>query len=239
MSSKIVAFLFILVSSNFAQSNAPIDIPENTHPLPEVGFGTPKALVKVVMYHSLTCHHCIDFKLNKLPILQQKYIDSGRLYFVLKDFPTDEFSLKLAIICWIGRDVAKYLERSHLIMVNFNLDKDKTVEFDWVNAEHPTEVIEKMLTPTGISSSVIQPTFDDKSIEDAILHDALIAGRDLKLNFAPGFTVNGKLVEMKDLDEAIEDALQEASKKNVLVDKPKVTHQRNGLGQSLKAAAAA
>lgn len=236
--SKIVAFLFLLVSSNFAQSNAPIDIPENTHPLPEVGFGSPKAPVKVVMYHSLTCHHCIDFKLNKLPVLQQKYVDSGRLYFVLKDFPTDEFSLKLAIICWIGRDVAKYLDRSHLIMVNFNLDKDKIVEFDWVNAEHPTEVIEKMLTPTGIISSVIQPTFDDKSIEDAILHDALTAGRDLKLNFAPGFTVNGKLIDMKDLDEAIEEALQEASKKNILVGKPK-TPQKNDLGQSLKAAAAA
>ncbi len=220
--SKIFVFLFMLMGLNFAQSNAPMDIPENTNPLPTVGFGNPNAPVKVVMYHSLTCHHCIDFKLNKLPELKKKYIDSGQLYFVLKDFPTDEFSLKLAIICWIGRDVAKYLERSHLIMVNFNLDKDKTVEFDWVNSEHPTELIEKMLEPTGVSSSIIQPTFDDKSIEDAILHDALTAGRDLKLNFAPGFTVNGKLVEMKDLDATIEEALQKQPKIKPPVDQKAV-----------------
>lgn len=210
--SKIFVFLFVLVNLSFAKSSTPMDIPENTNPLPTVGFGNQNAPVKIVMYHSLTCHHCIDFKLNKLPELQKKYIDSGQLYFVLKDFPTDEFSLKLAIICWIGRDVPKYLERSHLIMINFNLDKDKTVEFDWVNSDHPTELIEKMLTPTGITPSVIQPTFDDKSIEDAILHDALTAGHDLKLNFAPGFTVNGKLVEMKELDATIEDAIQESSK---------------------------
>jgi hypothetical protein len=212
--SRVLIVLFALVNANFAQSNAPLEIPANTNPLPIVSFGNPKASVKIVMYHSLTCHHCIDFKLNKLPELKKKYIDSGRLYFVLKDFPTDEFSLKLAIICWIGRDVPKYLERSHLIMVNFNLDKDKTVDFDWVNSESPTEVIEKMLVPTGISPSVIQPAFDDKSIEDAILHDALTAGRDLKLNFAPGFTVNGKLVELKDLDQAIEEALQDVDKKS-------------------------
>ncbi len=204
---KVFAVFCLMIAANFAQSNVPVSIPANTSPLPVVGFGDPKAPVTVVMYHSLTCHHCIDFKLNQLPVLQKKYIDHGQVYFILKDFPTDEFSLKLAIICWIGRDVGKYLERSHLIMVNFNLEKNKTVEFDWVNAENPTEVIEKMLAPTGISSSIIQPSFDDKSIEDAILHDALTAGHDLKLNFAPGFTVNGKLVEIKDLDSAIDAAL--------------------------------
>lgn len=201
--AKFFTIFMMLLGVSFAQSDTPMEIPENTHPLPVVGFGAPNAPVKVVMYHSLTCHHCIDFKLNKFPEFKKKYVDSGKVYFVFQDFPTDEFSLKLAIICWIGRDINKYLERSHLVMENFNFDKNKHVKFDWVNAEHPTEVVEEMLKPTGITSSVIQPVFDDKTIEDALLHDALTAGQTLRLNFAPGFTVNGKLVEIKDLDDTV------------------------------------
>lgn len=204
---KILSIIMIIMSTSFAQSDAPIYIPVNTNPLPVVAFGNPRAPVKVVMYHSLTCHHCIDFKLKHFPDFKKQYVDTGRVYFMFKDFPTDEFSLKLAIICWIGRDVDKYLQRSQLIMENFNLNNDKKVPFDWVNADNPTEVIEKMLATTGIHGSVIQPAFDDKSIEDAVLHDALTAGRDLKLNFAPGFTVNGKLVEIKDLFGTVNEAL--------------------------------
>lgn len=177
-------------------------------PLPEVGFGFKAAPIKVVMYHSLTCHHCTEFKLHKLPEFKKKYIDTEKVYFVLKDFPTDEFSLKLAIICWAGRDINKYLERSHLLIDNFNPEKNKQVAFDWINADKPTEVVEKLLAPTGIRPDLIQPLFDDRALEDAILQDALAAGQELNLNFAPGFTVNGKLVEMKDLDAAVEEALK-------------------------------
>lgn len=178
--------------------------------LPIVGFGDEAAPVKVVMYHSLTCHHCSDFKLNNFPDFKRRYVDTGQVYFELKDFPTDEFSLKLAIICWAGRDVNKYLERSQLIIENFNPEKNKKVEFDWANADKTTEVIEKLLTPTGITPEMIQTLFDDRALEDAILQEALTAGRELNLNFAPGFTINGKLVEMKDLEDAVEKAVQES-----------------------------
>ncbi|AIK96835.1 hypothetical protein ID47_08980 [Candidatus Paracaedibacter acanthamoebae] len=207
--------LIFLITLGIAQSKADVDIPASTLSLPEVGFGDKTAPVKVVMYYSLTCHHCSEFKLDKLPAFKQKYIDTGKVYFVLKDFPTDEFSLKLSIICWAGRDVNKYLERSKLIIQNFNPDKVKTVAFDWVNADKPTEVIEKLLAPTGITPDMIQPLLDDRSLEDAILHDALITGHELGLNFAPGFTVNGKLVEMKDLDKAIDEAIKSVSTKTV------------------------
>ena len=195
-----------------AQSQSVVDKSVSTLSLPEVGFGDRTAPVKVVMYHSLTCHHCSEFKLDKFPAFKQKYLDTGKVYFVLKDFPTDEFSLKLSIICWAGRNVDKYLERSHLIIENFNPDKSKKVAFDWVNADKPTEVIEELLRPTGITSDMIQPLLDDRATEDAILQDALTIGHELGLNFAPGFTVNGKLVEMKDLDQAVDKAIKSTAK---------------------------
>jgi protein-disulfide isomerase len=207
--------LIFLITWGIGQSQAAVDIPADNLSLPEVGFGDQTAPVKVVMYHSLTCHHCSEFKLDKFPAFKQKYVDTGKVYFVLKDFPTDEFSLKLSIICWAGRNVDKYLERSNLIIQNFNPDKDKTVNFDWANADKPTEVIEKLLAPTGITPEMIQPLLDDRAVEDAILHDALTTGHEIGLNFAPGFTVNGKLVEMKELDKAVDKALKSSPTKTV------------------------
>ncbi|MBW8309252.1 MAG: DsbA family protein [Candidatus Paracaedibacteraceae bacterium] len=204
--------LIFLITMGIAQSQPVVDSAVSTVSLPEVGFGDRTAPVKVVMYHSLTCHHCAEFKLDKFPEFKQKYVDTGKVYFILKDFPTDEFSLKLSIICWAGRNVDKYLERSHLIIQNFNPDKNKKVAFDWVNADKPTEVIEELLRSTGITSEMIQPLLDDRSIEDAILQDALTIGHELGLNFAPGFTVNGKLVEMNDLNKAVDKAIKAADK---------------------------
>lgn len=218
---RVLMSLLLYLTVGFAQSDSPMGIPKNEHPLPVVGFGNPSAPVKVVMYYSLTCRHCSEFKLHQLPDFKKKYIDPGYVYFILKDFPTDEFSLKLAILCWAGRNTQKYLERSLLLTQNFNPEKDKDVKYDWVNAEYPAQVVEKLLAPTGIRPDMIQPLFDDRALEDAILHDPLTAGKKLGLTYAPGFTVNGKLVEMKNLDDAVD----EATKAELTPEKPSHSEQ--------------
>jgi protein-disulfide isomerase len=206
-----------LLEPGFCQSEGPTPTKPETKdaphpaitPLPAVGFGNERAPIKVVMYHSLTCHHCSEFKLTKFPDFKKRYIDTGQVYFELKDFPTDDLSLKCAVLCWTGRNVSTYLERSHLIIENANPEKNKSVKFDWVNAEKPLEIIEKLLEPTGIPQESQQgdPSVENHSLEDSILQEALKAGQDLHLNFAPGFTVNGKLIESQDLEKTVAQAV--------------------------------
>ncbi|MBP1850273.1 protein-disulfide isomerase [Rhizobium halophytocola] len=58
-------------------------------PLPEMAMGDEKAPVKIVEYMSMTCPHCAHFETTTLPEIKTKYIDTGKVYFITREFPFD------------------------------------------------------------------------------------------------------------------------------------------------------
>jgi protein-disulfide isomerase len=49
--------------------------------------GSPKAPILMVEYAAPTCPHCAAFNTEILPLIKQKYIDSGKVYYVFRVFP--------------------------------------------------------------------------------------------------------------------------------------------------------
>ena len=66
--------------------------------------GDKNAPIQFVEYVSLTCSHCAEFHVKKLPILKEKYIDKGKLRLEMRDFPLDGLALRAAAM---ARLVAK------------------------------------------------------------------------------------------------------------------------------------
>jgi hypothetical protein len=56
-------------------------------PLPEKVFGAAEAPVTVIEYASLTCHHCMNFHMKTWPELKAKYVDTGKVRFIIREFP--------------------------------------------------------------------------------------------------------------------------------------------------------
>ncbi|MBI1340099.1 thioredoxin domain-containing protein [bacterium] len=56
--------------------------------LEDVVMGDRNAPVAIVEYASTTCSHCRDFWKQVFPVIKERYIDTGKASFVLKDFPT-------------------------------------------------------------------------------------------------------------------------------------------------------
>jgi protein-disulfide isomerase len=54
----------------------------------DVVMGDAAAPVTVVEYASLTCPHCRDFWKQQFPVLKERYIDTGKVKYILRDFPT-------------------------------------------------------------------------------------------------------------------------------------------------------
>lgn len=50
----------------------------------DIVYGSDSACITIFMFASYTCRHCHDFLLEDLPLLQQRYIDSGLVRFVVK-----------------------------------------------------------------------------------------------------------------------------------------------------------
>ncbi len=56
-------------------------------PLPEKSFGDADAPVIVIEYASLTCGHCRNFHMTVWPDFKAKYVDSGKVRFIICEFP--------------------------------------------------------------------------------------------------------------------------------------------------------
>jgi protein-disulfide isomerase len=77
---------------------APLAIGEATEPSGERVLGSPDAPVTIVEYASLTCPACADFHVNTLPDLKERYIDTGKVRLVYRDFPLDAAALAASAI---------------------------------------------------------------------------------------------------------------------------------------------
>ncbi|MCO5731014.1 DsbA family protein [Rhizobium sp. SSA_523] len=60
-----------------------------TGPLPEMALGDEKAPVTIVEYMSMTCPHCANFHAKTFEAIKEKYIDTGKVRFILREFPFD------------------------------------------------------------------------------------------------------------------------------------------------------
>src|SRR5262249_60111293 len=72
----------------FAQSAAEAELMQ-PGPLGDEVLGDEKAPVTVIEYASMTCPHCAHFALTTFPQLKEKYIDTGKVKYILREFPFD------------------------------------------------------------------------------------------------------------------------------------------------------
>jgi protein-disulfide isomerase len=59
-------------------------------PLPELVLGKADAPVTIIEYASMTCSHCANFHSKVFPTIKSKYIDSGQVRFIFREFPLDD-----------------------------------------------------------------------------------------------------------------------------------------------------
>ncbi|WP_454287878.1 DsbA family protein [Rhizobium arsenicireducens] len=77
------------VKLELPKSDRDIDMEEALKPGPmkEMALGDPNAPVKIIEYMSMTCSHCANFHTRTFEPIKQKYVDSGKAYFIIREFP--------------------------------------------------------------------------------------------------------------------------------------------------------
>lgn len=63
-----------------------------TGTLPEMSWGRADAPVTLIKYASLTCPYCRKFHAEVFPVLKRTYIDTGKVRFILREFPIGKTS---------------------------------------------------------------------------------------------------------------------------------------------------
>jgi protein-disulfide isomerase len=153
-------------------------------PLPEMAQGRADAPVTIVQYASMTCPHCRHFHETTYPQLKREFIDTGKVRYILREFPIGKTSgnATIALRCAAPE---KYFELYGRFM---------TQQPAWVSMEVRLDPIFDVAKQVGMT----RPQFDA-----CLQNQAMIAnlngikerGRKLGIIGTPNFFVQGKLIK--------------------------------------------
>ena len=150
-------------------------------PLGEKSLGNPNAPVTIIEYASLTCPFCRKFHVNVYPRVKKELIDTGKVRWIVREFPIGRSAGTAAIINRCAPD------KDYFVL----FDKFLTQQKVWVSQEVRRDAIYKVASQTGMTRQAFDACLANKEIEEG-LRTVKQRGRELGVTGTPTFFVNGK-----------------------------------------------
>jgi len=196
---KLIFYLSLSSIPVFAKSEEIINLEKALSPR---YLGDINAPIQFVEYVSLTCSHCAEFHVQKLPILKEKYIDKGKLRLEMRDFPLDGLALRAAAM---ARLVAK---EKYYKFVNVLFKSQER----WSRNKDPINELKKMGRLAGLSKSKIDASIDQMELLEGIFKMRQQAEKDWNIQSTPSFVINNKFMLAGNLSiEKFEDTFKKLS----------------------------
>ena len=174
-------------------------------PLPDLVLGKADAPVTIVEYASMTCPHCANFHKTTYPALKSKYIDTGKVRFIFREFPLDELAVAGSMLarCAGKEDSAKAMA---LIDVLF-ASQDK-----WAASRtNPVPILQQIARQAGITEKAFDECLKDQKLYNDIMAVRERGSKEYKVESTPTLFVNGKMQKggatIEELDKLIEPLL--------------------------------
>lgn len=150
-------------------------------PLKEQSFGRSDAPVTIIEYASLTCHHCKDFHTKTWPAIRARYVDTGKVRFIMREFPLDALAAGGFMLARCSGDDKWYA----VVDLLFRAD-DR-----WAHAPDPVEGLRAIMRQTGMGNDAFEACLKDQKLLDTIKQVA-DRGAAAGVDSTPTFFFNGR-----------------------------------------------
>lgn len=151
-------------------------------PLGDEVQGAANAPVTIVEYASMTCPHCSHFHKTVYPELKKKYIDTGKVRFIFREFPLDPLAAAASMLArCAGKD--KYFP---LIEAFFE------AQSDWV-VQKPLQPMFAIAKQAGFTQQTFDECLANQQMLNGIEESRTRAASKLNVNSTPTFFINGKI----------------------------------------------
>lgn len=186
LSLTIVGFLLVLGEASAPllaeETNVPMNELMAGEALPDLAIGAADAPVTIVEYASMTCPHCAAFAVTTFPGLKSKYIDTGKVRFILREFPLDPLAAAGFMLARCSGDD----KRNAVVDLLFAQQKN------WIVQDDPASHLANILKQTGMSQAKFEACLKDNDLRDKIykVHD--LGATKFGVSSTPTFFINGK-----------------------------------------------
>jgi protein-disulfide isomerase len=189
----------------FAQATSetyPADELALAGPLGDKPLGNASAPVKVYEYASMTCGHCATFHAEGFKVLKDKYIDAGKAFYVLREFPLDPLAAAGFMLAHCAGD-GKFHPMVDLLFAQ---------QRAWTQTDKPVDALLALSRQAGFTQESFEACLKNQSIYDGVNAVRQRGVEKLKVDSTPTFFINGRkykgALSPKELEDIIEPLLK-------------------------------
>jgi protein-disulfide isomerase len=180
-------------STDNAAADKKVDVPEaegtvdvaklmEPGPLPEESVGKADAPVTIVEYMSMTCPHCARFSNNVFEDIKKKYIDTGKVRFILREFPLDNLAAAAIMLARCAP------QEQYFPFVEMLFKQQIT----WATADDKSAALLQMSKLAGFTQESFQACLTNQKLLDDVTAVKNRAVTEFGVNGTPTFFIDGK-----------------------------------------------
>ncbi len=148
--------------------------------LPDQVIGDANAPVTIVEYASMTCPHCASFHEHTFPALDDKYIKTGKVKFILREFPLDPRAEA-------GFMLARCSDNKYYPMVDVLFKQ----QMNWAAVQDARTALLNIAKLAGFTQESFEACLTDQKLLDDV-RAVRAKGAELGVTATPTFFINGK-----------------------------------------------
>jgi protein-disulfide isomerase len=152
---------------------------------PELGdriLGKDDAPVTIVEYASMTCPHCASFHERTYPELKKRYIDTGKVRFIFREFPLDPLAAGASML-------ARCAPKEQFFAMIETLFHEQR---KWA-VEKPIPPLMAIARQAGFSEQSFNACLSDQKMLNALEAERDRAGKKFGVQSTPTLFINGRL----------------------------------------------
>ncbi|MGB0570559.1 MAG: DsbA family protein [Alphaproteobacteria bacterium] len=172
----VIALAFAVTSAPAQQAIDPATA------LQERSIGSSDAPVTLIEYFSLTCPFCARFHNDVYGDLKKKYVDTGKVRFVYKEFPHDGVDLRAGMMARCA-DPRRY---AGLVQVLFKNQPN------WARSNDPMAELAKIGRLAGIDDATFESCTSSEELSNGLLAERQKASAQ-GVRSTPTFAIDGQL----------------------------------------------
>jgi protein-disulfide isomerase len=165
-------------------------------PLDDIPMGSPTAPITIIEYASMTCPHCAAFAVSTFPKLKEKYIDTGKVKYIMREYPLDGLA---AAAFMLARCAGP--QKYYPLIETLFAEQQK-----WAIRE-PLPPLRAIAAQAGFTEKSFDACINDKDLLTKIQQMRDRGSQKFKVDATPTFFINGEkhsgAMSIEELDKVI------------------------------------
>ena len=166
--------------------------------LPDLVYGVADAKVTIIEYASTTCSHCARFHNDVLPELKAKYIDTGKVRFIFRNFVLNPLDMAASMLSYCGP-----VERRGAFLDYLFKQQEK-----WAFTSTPLDSLMQAARQAGFTQESFSACLQRQDLYGALNSTKDKAADGFKVNSTPTLIINGQVhrgaLTMPELDKILQ-----------------------------------